>query len=78
MGMDTVHVVMSIHVYINVYPEFLSYSNNHLPRRLSENPLPLHHLGHCIWVGYTLKVAAVGKQLGSAMVLYWQVKESHL
>ena len=70
IGMDIVHAVMSVHVYINVYQEFFPYCNGHLPRRLFENPLPLLHLDHHIWVGYTLKVAAVGKQQGSAMVLY--------
>ena len=76
MSMDIVHVVVNVHVCINVYPEFLPYSNDHLPRKLVENPLLLHHhLGHRIWVRYTLKVTAVERQLGSAMVLYWKVKD---
>ena len=80
MGMDTPHAVVNVHVCINVYPEFLPYSNGHLPRKLFENPLlhPHHQLGHHIWVGYTLKVAPVEKQLGSAMVLYWKVMDCQL
>ena len=72
MGMDIVHVVLNFHVCTDAYPEFLPYSNVHHLGGLLENPLPLLHLGHQIWVGYTLKVAAVGKQLGSAMVLSWK------
>ena len=74
MGMDVVHVEVNVHVCINVYLEFLPYSNGHLLRKLFGNPLLLlHHLGHHIWVRYTLKVAAIEKQQGSAMVLYWKV-----
>ena len=69
MGMDIVHVVL----------EFLLNSNVHHPVKQFKNPLLLlHYLGHHIWVGYTWKVAAVGKQLVSAMVLYWKVMGCHL
>ena len=79
MVMDIVHAVVNAHVCINVYLEFLPYSNGHLPRKLFESHHLLlllhHHLGHHIWVRYTLKVAAVEKQLGSAMVLYRKEKD---
>ena len=39
--MDTVHVVLSVHVCTNVYPEFLLYSNVHHLMRPFENPLLL-------------------------------------
>ena len=66
MGMDIVHVVVNVHVCINVYLEFLPYSNGPLSRKLFENLLLLflHHLGHHIWVRDTLKVAAVEKATG--------------
>ena len=43
MGMDIVQAVVNVHVYINVYQEFLLYSNVHHLGRLFESPplLPL-------------------------------------
>ena len=39
MGMGIVHVVLNVHVCINVCPEFLPQSNGHLPMKLFQNPL---------------------------------------
>ena len=77
MGMDIVHVVLNVHVYINVYMEFLLQSNGHLPMKLLENPLPLH-LGHPIWVGCTWKMAAVENLQGCAKVLCWKAIDCQL
>ena len=57
-GTDTGHVVLNVHVYINVCLEFLLQSNGHLPMELFENPL-LPHLGHPIWIGCIWKMADV-------------------
>ena len=78
MGMDIVHAVMNVHVYINVYQEFLSYSNVHHLGRLLKNLLLLCLLGGHMSLGFTWWMGAVGYQCGSVMVLYWQAKESHL
>ena len=70
MGMDIVHAVLSAHVCINVYLGFLPYSISVL--------LPLHHLGHYMWLGYIWKVVAVGNPWGSATVLCWEVMDCQL
>ena len=44
-GMDIIHAVMNVHVYINVNQEFPLYSDVHHLGRLLENPLLLHLLG---------------------------------
>ena len=69
MGMGTVHAVVNVHVYTNVYLEFLLWSNGHLLMKLFENPLLHPHLGHHVWLGCTWNVAAVENSWGSALVL---------
>ena len=45
VGMDIIHAGVNVHVCINVYQEFLLYSNPHHLVRPSERPLLLLHLG---------------------------------